>query len=117
MNMRNVHLVVLLLTIAFASCKKESAQTVNNPNNNNPGGNPQGNYSGTKLTLSTGEKVVSPWIELSPDTVYTSDNAVSPLFKTFPAAFEDKAVSFFCRKVIWLYLLPIPMVPVNRLAL
>jgi hypothetical protein len=98
MNMRNVHLVVLLLTIAFASCKKEAAQTVNNPNNNNPGGNPQGNYSGTKLTVSTGEKVVSPWIELSSDTVYTSDNAVSSLFKTFPAAFEDKAVSFFLPK-------------------
>ncbi len=92
------HTIIFLLTIAFASCKKEADQPTNNPINNNPVTNPQGNYSGTKLTVSSAEKVASPWVELSADTVYTSDNAVSALFKTFPAGFEDKAVSFFLPK-------------------
>ena len=96
--MRNLHLVLLPLLIAFAACKKGADQPVNNPNNNNTGGTPQGNYSGTKLTISTGEKVVSPWVELSPDTIYSSVNAISSLYKAIPAGFEDKAVSFFLPK-------------------
>lgn len=96
--MRNLHLVLLLLTIVFTACKKEAAQPSNNPNNNNTGGTQQGNYSGTKLTLSKGEKVVSPWVELSPDSVYTSVSGIATLFKAFPAGFEDKAVSFFLPK-------------------
>ncbi len=96
--MRNFHLVLLLLMIAFASCKKEADQPANNPNNNNTGGNQQGNYSGTKLTVSTGEKVVSPWVELSPDTIYSSVNAISSLYKAFPTGFEDKTGSFFLPK-------------------
>lgn len=96
--MRNLYLLLLPLLIAFAACKKGADQPVNNPNNNNTGGTPQGNYSGTKLTISTGEKVVSPWVELSPDTIYSSVNAISSLYKAIPAGFEDKAVSFFLPK-------------------
>ncbi len=96
--MRNFHLVLLLLMIAFVACKKGADQPVNNPNNNNTGGNQQGNYSGTKLTISTGEKVVSPWVELSPDTIYSSVNAISSLYKAFPTGFEDKTGSFFLPK-------------------
>lgn len=96
--MRNLHLVLLPLLIAFVSCKKETNQTVNNPNNNNTGGIQQGNYSGKLLTLSSTEKVVSPWVELSPDSIYTSVSPISTLFKAFPAGFEDKAISFFLPK-------------------
>ena len=98
MNMRNFHLVLLSLLITFTACKKGADQPTNNPPTNPPGGNPQGNYSGKLLTISTTEKVGSPWVELSPDSVYTSDNAISPLFKAIPAGFEDKAVSFFLPK-------------------
>ncbi len=40
----------------------------------------------------------SPWVELGADTVYTSLNIGSVLFKAMPTGFEDKIVSFFLPK-------------------
>jgi hypothetical protein len=100
MNVNVRHLVTALLIISLIACKKQSGQPggSQNNNNNNNGGVQQGNYSGQKLTLSTAEKVVSPWVEVSEDSVYSSYGALSSLFKTIPTGFNDKIVSFYLPK-------------------
>ena len=100
MNVNVRHLVTALLIISLIACKKQSGQPggSQNNNNNNNGGVQQGNYSGQKLTLSTAEKVVSPWVEISEDSVYSSYGALSSLFKTIPTGFDDKIVSFYLPK-------------------
>jgi hypothetical protein len=87
----------LILSIPFFACKKGVDQPVNNPNSNT-GGNQQGNYSEQRLVISQGEKTVSPWVELFPDTVYASSNSLSKLFRSLPAGFDDKINSFYLPK-------------------
>jgi hypothetical protein len=99
--MRTIYLclVTSLFFLAVMGCKKGVEQTVASPvSNNNPVVIPQGNYSGQSLTLSVTEKMGSPWVELSADTVYTSYNMTSGRFKSIPAGFEDKLLSFYLPK-------------------
>jgi len=93
MKKRTLHTIIPFLLILVAGCKKGG-----DPSGTNPPANPQGNYSGNFLTVSTTDKVGSPWKELSKDTVYTSGSAISALFKPLPSGFEDKINSFFLPK-------------------
>lgn len=90
-------IAICVLLLAGSACKKEAVQnsTTTPPPTVTP---PQGNYSGQRLTISTTEKTGSPWVELGADTVYTSFNIGSGLFKGIPTGFEDKIISFFLPK-------------------
>jgi Glycosyl hydrolase catalytic core len=88
---------VTLMFIPFTSCKKE-VDTPNTNINNNSGVIQQGNYSGQLLAVSKAENLASPWLELFPDTVYTSFNAQSALFRSLPSGSEDKIISFYLPK-------------------
>jgi len=87
----------LFIAFCFCSCSKDVGGS-GNTNNNITGGTTQGNYSGTRLAISTVEKVASPWVELFPDTVYTSYSIGSNLFKPMPAGYVGKIVSFYLPK-------------------
>ena len=92
------HMIVACSVAFFFSCKKDNntpGTGQNNTGGTGTGGTQQGNYSLQKLTLSTGERVVSPWVELAPDSVYTSLNIGSSLFRPMPTGFEDRVVSFY----------------------
>ncbi|MDE3184357.1 MAG: hypothetical protein KGM16_13145 [Bacteroidota bacterium] len=92
MKMRYLKIFLMVLIVPFIACKKEVKQTNNNQNNNN--NNQTGNYLENLLAISKTEKVGSPWVQLNPDTVYTSYNLQEPLVKPLPASYEDKIVSF-----------------------
>ena len=87
-----------LLAFASAIACKKSTDISGNPNNSNTGANTPGIYSGLKLAISQGQNLVSPLIEVSPDTVYTSLNAISTLFRSLPAGYDDKINSFYLPK-------------------
>lgn len=97
MNIRSIRFFVTLLLFAAVACKKEKTPTGNTPINNTPG-NQQGNYSGTKLTVSSALDMVSPWTELSADTIYSTFKLSSGFYKSLPAGFDDKIVSFYLPK-------------------
>lgn len=91
--MYHVKICVMVLLIPMLACKKNVKPPDNNPGNGN-GGNPTGNFSAFRLTISKAEKVGDPKIQLYPDTVYSSYNLGSGLFKALPAEYDDKIVSF-----------------------
>ena len=87
-----------MLLLSLFGCKKGVEQSTGTTT---PVTNPvvqQGNYSGQFLTLSTTEKLASPWVELGADTAYTSYTIASGRFKNIPAGYEDKVVSFYLPK-------------------
>ena len=93
--MRYFHALFLILPFSMMACKKGS----NAPVNNNAGGNTaQINYTSQLLVLSAAEKVESPWIEVYPDSVYSTMNIGSNMIKAIPKNFEDKVISFYLPK-------------------
>ncbi len=53
---------------------------------------------GTLLTISKGQDLSTPRIDLAPDTVYTVLNNGFPKFKPLPTGFDDAIVSFYLPK-------------------
>lgn len=98
MKLTRLPVVIAMLLVSLASCKKAvdeagaTSTAVTTPVVT------QGNYSGQFLTVSTTEKLASPWVELGADTVYTSYTIASGRFKNIPAGYEDKVVSFYLPK-------------------
>lgn len=88
-----------LLLLSLFGCKKGVEQSAGTTT---PVTTPvvviQGNYSGQFLTISATEKLASPWVELGADTAYTSYTIASGRFKSIPAGYEDKVVSFYLPK-------------------
>lgn len=96
--MKPVLLTLALISLILCSCKKstDSPNVSPAPPSTTPPSLPQqGNYSGQLLVVSTVERVVSPWIELGTDTVFSSMNVGSSLQKNIPTGFDDKIVSFY----------------------
>lgn len=86
----------LLLCAILIGCQKNGAAT--NPVNNTPTpppADPQGKYSGQKMVIAQSEKTASPWVELNPDTAYTTFRSLSTKFKNLPTGFDNKIVSVY----------------------
>jgi len=84
----------VFLFILFASCKKDADSAFNSNNS----ATPLVSYAGQRLAVSFAENLTSPWLELFPDTVYTSFNTQSALFRSMPSGSEDKIISFYLPK-------------------
>lgn len=86
---------VVLAGITISACSKKADGTGSSTNNNNNNNTQQGNYTGSRFTIAQAERLGASWVELNPDTVYSSYTSASKLFKPIPAGFENKIVSFY----------------------
>lgn len=90
--MRNYSILfVLILALLSPACGKDSNPT----GNNNSGGGSTVYYTGTAFAVAKAERLAAPWVELSADSVYTANNPVSTFFKSIPAGYDNKILSFY----------------------